>query len=133
VTTQTIMGANAHSDVTTVAGCDINDRRAGYSSQGPGMPGMASAKPDITAYTHFLGSRYAGAARPDSGTSAACPVAAGCVAALRTVLPPARLAPRDLAREMRADAKRRAGTGWNRNTGHGIIRPADTARRLGLI
>ena len=94
---------------------------------------MASAKPDITAYTHFLGSRYAGGSVPDNGTSTACPVAAGCVAALRSALPHASLSPRDLAREMRADAKRRAGTGWNRNTGHGIVRPTATARRLGLI
>jgi hypothetical protein len=43
-------------------------------------------KPDITGYTHFLGSEAFGAGSPDAGTSAACPVAAGCAAALRTKL-----------------------------------------------
>jgi hypothetical protein len=69
-------GSGSHPDVTTVAGCDVKGRRVGYSSQRPGIPGMASAKPDIAGYTLFLGSRYAGAATPDDGTSAACPVVA---------------------------------------------------------
>src|SRR5206468_6728444 len=33
-TTETIMGANAHAKVLTVAGCDVKDARVGYSSQG---------------------------------------------------------------------------------------------------
>jgi Subtilase family len=85
-TQQAIMGASAHQDVLTLAGCDTNDRRVGYSSQGPSIAGMFQQKPDITAYTHFLGSEAFGAGAPDTGTSAACPVAAGCVAALRTKL-----------------------------------------------
>jgi hypothetical protein len=51
-----IMGANAHADVLTVAGCDNHDQIVGYSSQGPSIAGMPPQKPDITGYTHFLGS-----------------------------------------------------------------------------
>jgi subtilisin family serine protease len=129
--TETIMGANAHPDVITVAGCSVARRRVGYSSQGPGIAGMAHAKPDLTAYTHFLGSEAFGTGTEDSGTSAACPVAAGAVAAIRTRVAPGALAPRDLSRELRADARRPSGRlGWNRNYGYGIIDPLATARRL---
>lgn len=37
----TIMGANTYQEVLTLAGCDTNDQRVGYSSQGPSIPGMA--------------------------------------------------------------------------------------------
>lgn len=134
VVKDTIMGANAHPDVITIAGATINDQRVGYSSQGPGIAGMAHAKPDLTSYTHFLGSEAFGAGTEDSGTSAACPVAAGAVAALRTKLPASTLSPKDLARELRIDAVKKGGGagGWNRDYGYGIIRPALTATRLGL-
>jgi hypothetical protein len=55
-TAQAIMGANAHPDVLTLGGCDTTDQIVGYSSQGPSIPNMSPQKPDVTAYTHFLGS-----------------------------------------------------------------------------
>jgi hypothetical protein len=131
VTKHTIMGANAHPDVLTVAGATVKKQRVGYSSQGPSIPGMKHSKPDITAYTHFDGSQAFGKGEPDSGTSAACPVAAGCVAAIRTRLGPTKLAPQDLARELKSDAKQPRGpAGWNKNYGYGIISPVETAMRL---
>jgi hypothetical protein len=87
-TNPSIIGANAHQDVLTIAGCDVHDQRVGYSSQGPAIAGMGPNKPDLTAYTHFLGSEAFGAGTADSGTSTACPVAAGCVAALRSLIAP---------------------------------------------
>src|SRR5439155_4002446 len=66
--TETIMGANAHTDVLTVAGCDTTGARVGYSSQGPSIAGMYQEKPDVTSYTHFLGSQASGVGSPDSGT-----------------------------------------------------------------
>ena len=129
-TKRTIMGANASSAVTTVAGVDTRDKRVGYSSMGPGIPGMSPTKPNFACYTHFIGSRPN---VPDTGTSTATPVMAGCIAALRTRLPPDRLSPADLARELRADAIQPEGPkGWNPAIGYGIIRPAATAARLGL-
>lgn len=130
--TGTINGANAYTEVLTVAACDVNGLRTCYSSQGPSMTGMPQEKPDLTAYAHFLGSEVAGRRRPDAGTSAACPVAAGCVAALRTRQPPASRPPAALFAALRASA-RSAGAGWNGDTGHGIINPVAAGRSLGLI
>lgn len=128
-TTGVIMGANASRDVLTVAGCDTSDAWVGYSSQGPSIAGMFQQKPDVTAYTHFLGSNVFGVGAPDSGTSAACPVAAGCVAALRTSISPTNMPPSDLFAQITATARPGAGStpGWNRDYGFGIIDPEAAA------
>lgn len=132
-TTQTICGANASPDVLTLAGCDTNDVRVGYSSRGPSIAGMFQNKPDITAYTHFLGSKAFGPTEPDSGTSAACPVAAGCVAAIRTKISPAAVPPAGLFAQLQATARPAAGqVGWNRDYGHGIIDADSAAQSLGV-
>ncbi len=128
-----IMGANAHSDVLTVAGCDTHDLIVGYSSQGPSIAGMPQQKPDITGYTHFLGSEAFGAGSPDTGTSAACPVTAGCVAALRTkilfsVTPPTSLFPQIHTTARMVPPQ----TAWQVDFGHGIIDPDAAARSLGF-
>jgi subtilisin family serine protease len=127
-----IMGANAYDEVLTLAGCDIYDVRVGYSSQGPSIGNMPHSKPDLTAYTHFLGSRNRRAFLPDSGTSAACAVAAGCIAALRTKLPPSTPSA-TLFQALKSTAHQVGGLGWNPDYGHGIIRPLDAARSLGLV
>jgi len=79
VSTNAIYGANGHPSVLSVAGVDINSERVGYSAIGPGR--LADRKPDIAGYTHFKGSEVFD---NDGGTSAACPVVAGAVAAVRT-------------------------------------------------
>jgi hypothetical protein len=133
-TAQAIMGSSAHPDVLTLAGCDTNDQRVGYSSQGPSIAGMSQQKPDVTAYAHFRGSEAFGPGSPDSGTSTACPVAAGCVAALRTSAKakPATIPPAQLFNALRQTARRPAGTGWNSDMGFGIIDPMAAAANLGL-
>ncbi|MEM7703476.1 MAG: S8/S53 family peptidase [Pseudomonadota bacterium] len=119
-TTDTITGANAHPDVLTLAGVDVNGGRIGYSSEGPPVAGMgAPNKPDIAAATHFNGS---GVSSVDSGTSASCPVASGCVAALRTALPQNTLNPATLFDALRQNTpEARAGQSWNGETGFGIL------------
>jgi len=82
VTSMTIYGANSHPQVLTVGGVDISKERVGYSAIGPGR--LARLKPDISGYTHFQGS---GVYSADGGTSAATPVVAGVVAAIRSKLP----------------------------------------------
>lgn len=136
-TTGAIMGASAMRDVLTIAGCDTQDLRVGYSSQGPSIAGMYARKPDVTGYTHFLGSEAFGAGSPDSGTSAACPVAAGCVAALRTsakIEPRAALPTARLFEALRDSARPRPGpgAGWNADYGFGILDPEAAAAALGL-
>jgi subtilisin family serine protease len=128
-----IMGANAYSEVLTVAGCDIHDVLAGYSSQGPSIPNMPQHKPDLTAYTHFLGSKTERIFVPDTGTSAACAVAAGCIAALRTKLSPTATPPAALLQALRATARHVAGPGWHPDYGYGIIDPVAAGKSLGLI
>lgn len=127
-----IMGANAHPDVITVTGATLRGRRSECASEGPGIPGMVYAKPDLAGYTDFLGSEAGGPGEIDAGTAAACPVAAGCVAALRTRLPHQLLPPRDLTVALRTDALRRGPSSWHPGLGYGVIAPLRTAIRLGL-
>ena len=130
-----IMGANAYDEVLTLAGCDIHDQRAGYSSKGPSIPKMPEHKPDLTAYTHFLGSKVNRNFVPDSGTSAACAVAAGCIAALRTAASKDSIPPAALFQALKDTAAKPAGIGadWDPGYGYGIIRPVTAARSLALF
>jgi len=133
VTTATITGANASNAVLTVAGCDLSGGRVGYSSRGPGIAGMAESKPDLAGYTHYMGSQALGAGVPDKGTSAAGPLVAGCIAALRTKLDPAVVPPSRLNEQLRQSARKPAGAAWNADLGHGIIDPVTAGVALGLL
>lgn len=134
-----IMGANAYAEVLTVAACLVTNKdRLGYSSQGPSISGMpASQKPDLTAYAHFLGSEAFGPSSPDSGTSTACPLVAGCIAAIRTAAAaaPSSLPPASLISQLIVTAKQLSGTptGWNADYGYGVIDYISAARTLGII
>jgi hypothetical protein len=115
-----ITGANSHGDVLSVAGVDTGGTVVGYSSNGPGA--LVAEKPDLAAYTHFLGSQVFGAGIPDSGTSAACPVLAGVVAALRSGYPydpaNANRAPANVRQCLRNAA---GGATWQADVGYGIV------------
>ncbi len=82
ITVNAIYGANSHPQVLSVAGVDTTKVRAGYSTVGPGR--LTQNKPDLAGYTHFKGS---GVYPADGGTSAATPVVAGVVAAVRSKRP----------------------------------------------
>ncbi|GAA3155275.1 hypothetical protein GCM10010466_52780 [Planomonospora alba] len=114
-----IVGANSHSRVLSVGGVDTGGERVGYSSQGPGR--LDERKPDLCAYTHFSGSRAFGDDQPDSGTSAACPVAAGLVAAVRTRWPASRLSPAQLRTLLRRTAADRSTVGFDHDYGYGVV------------
>ena len=114
-----ICGANSHPRVICVAGVDTTKARVGYSSQGPGR--LTFRKPDIAAYTHFVGS---GVFPEDSGTSAACPVAAGVVAAVRSKHPSTSLSPAQLRSLLFKTAEDRGPIGFDDDYGWGIINPA---------
>jgi hypothetical protein len=128
-----IMGANTYEEVLTVGGCDTDDQMVGYSSRGPSIAGMYQHKPDLVAYTHFLGSKTVGMCVPDTGVSAACPVAAGCVAALRTKVKPNAVKPAALFKKLRDTARKPGGPGWTPDFGHGIIDPVAAGRALNAI
>lgn len=127
-----IMAMNASPYVLTVAGCDINKNIAGFSSQGPGISGLAAQKPDITAFTHFLGSKVKSGSHPDTGTSTACPLVAGTIAAIRSKASFEKIVPLKLFDEIRESAEGAPTAGWTKDFGHGIIAPAKLADRLGL-
>ena len=113
---QPICGANSHPSVLSIAGIDTKKRRVGYSSQGPGR--LAAAKPDVSTYTHFTGS---GVFPQDSGTSAACPVAAGVVAAIRTHHSASQLSPAELRTLIAKTATDLGGTGFDDDFGWGAL------------
>ncbi|MEW9550321.1 S8 family serine peptidase [Nonomuraea sp. NPDC050783] len=117
-----IVGANSHPKALSIGGVDVNGERVGYSSQGPGR--LTARKPDVCAYTHFAGSRAFGEHEPDSGTSAAAPVAAGLVAAVRTRWPAARLSPAQLRALLRRTAEDRSEVGFDYDYGYGTVDPA---------
>ncbi|GAA2646503.1 MULTISPECIES: S8 family peptidase [Nonomuraea] len=123
-----IGGANSHPRVLSIGGVDTEGERVGYSSQGPGR--LAARKPDLCAYTHFSGSKAFGDGEPDSGTSAACPVAAGLVAAIRTQWPAARLSPGQLRSLLRRTADDRSDVGYDFDYGYGVVDPAGVLAAL---
>ncbi|MEU4462706.1 S8 family serine peptidase [Streptomyces sp. NPDC024017] len=114
-----IVGANSHPRALSIGGVDTRGNRVGYSSQGPGR--LDSNKPDICAYTHFEGSHAFGAGEPDSGTSAACPVAAGVVAAVRTQWSANVIKPAELRTLLQRTADDRGAAGFDHDYGFGII------------
>jgi len=118
VTSRTLYGANSHPSVLTIAGVSLNKVRVGYSSQGPGR--LAAEKPDLCGYTHFAGS---GVYAADGGTSAACPVVAGVVAALRTAYPSAQLSPAQLRQLLRRTADDLGSLGFDYAHGFGLVSP----------
>jgi subtilisin family serine protease len=111
-----IFGANSSPAVTCVAGVDINQERLGYSTVGPGH--LEDQKPDIASFTHFAGS---GVFTADGGTSAATPVAAGVVAAIRRLHPASVLPPAQLRDLLRNTAEPQGDGGFNYEYGHGVI------------
>lgn len=113
-----ICGANSHPAVLSVAGIDLNGKRVGYSSQGPGR--LTAKKPDIATFTHFTGSDVF-APGPDSGTSAACPVAAGVVAAIRSRYPAAKLSPLQLRSLIQKTALDAGNSGFDNDYGFGAL------------
>jgi hypothetical protein len=123
--------------VLTVAGCDIDGARVGYSSRGPAIHGMPQPqKPDVAAYTHFLGSTVWARFLPDAGTSVSAPLTSGCIAALRTKVDPT--APGKPPADMRAAFRNTAGqpsgpVGWNADYGFGIINPVAVGQHFGVI
>jgi len=120
-----IHGANSHPEAITVGAVTINGDVLGYSSEGPG--GLASQKPDVAGFSHFVGS---GVFPVDSGTSAACPVVAGVVAAFRSKPSIKPLAPAQLKAVLMKSARDVGAPGWDPQTGWGVV---DAGAALALL
>lgn len=121
-----IHASNSLTEVIAVAAVNSRHDRIGYSSQGPG--GFERRKPDMAAYSHFFGNF--GPGRPaggdesdfDSGTSAACPVAAGVGALLLSAF--SGLTPAQLKVALIRGAINIGPAGWDPDTGFGVINAA---------
>jgi len=129
VTNNTIYGANGHPSVLTIGGVDITKTRVGYSAQGPGR--LSRNKPDLCGYTHFKGS---GVYSADGGTSAATPVVAGVVAAVRCKRPYEAgnpdASPATMRALMRSTAEDRGTAGFDFDYGFGVVGGCALYRRF---
>lgn len=129
---RSILGVNSLHGVLTVGAVRTDGIWAGFSSEGPGQfppgPGQRQQKPDLAAPSHFAvpGTAH----RRAGGTSAACAIAAGVVAALRTPGRGTAMPPKGLFDLLRRAARQTDGQGWNGRTGHGVI---DGAAALALL
>jgi subtilisin family serine protease len=116
-----IFGPHSLSEVLTVGAVRTDAMWLAYSSQGPGQHASELKKPDICAPSQFCENDDAFAT--NTGTSAACALAAGVIAVLRgnmtwssTVLPP------DHLKQLLIDTARKTqGPNWNNRLGHGIL------------
>jgi subtilisin family serine protease len=121
-----IIGANSHPDVLTVGAVRADGIWLGYSSQGPGA--LCKEKPDICAASQFR--EDDDATTTNTGTSAACAIAAGIVATLRSQFRSKALAPATLKRILIDTATARpAGASCDNQIGNGIINAAAACSR----
>jgi hypothetical protein len=118
---QSVLGANSHPRVISVGAVRTDAMWLGYSSQGPGQPNLARLKPDFCAPSNFaeIGDAYTS----NTGTSAACGVTAGVVAALRSRpgWEPGTVSPNELRRTLARTTRKTEGPLWNERLGHGIL------------
>ena len=120
-----IWGANSLEPVLTVGAVRADDMWLGYSSQGPGQPRLAlgAEKPDLCAASQFREDDDAFSI--NSGTSAACGLAGGVVAALRSRWDTGSVPPRRLKQILNQTARRPVGVPWGRSLrerlGHGVL------------
>ncbi|WP_164471682.1 S8 family serine peptidase [Halosimplex salinum] len=113
-----IWGVNGHERVITVGAASLEEKRLGYSSQGPSALNEDGIKPDFCSISHFEGYNDI-----DSGTSAATPIAAGVVALLKQVKPD--LTAAEAKRALQSTAKDVSEPGPDYDTGAGIVQAAD--------
>jgi hypothetical protein len=98
-----IWGANAHPQVLTVGAVRADTMWTGYSSQGPGPASLQRDKPDLCAPSQF--SENDDARRGNTGTSTACALAAGAIAAMRSRWDTGTVPPADLRNLLRSTAR----------------------------
>jgi subtilisin family serine protease len=136
---QSILGANSHPDVLTVAAVRTDALWLGYSSQGPGLlepqGSPVPTKPDLSAASQFceMDDEHA----TNTGTSAACALTAGVVAALRskwdcTMVPPEKL--KDILKETATRIEEyEHDWQWRSRVGSGILNAERAYQKLASL
>jgi hypothetical protein len=131
---RSLWGANALHPVMTVGAVRNNARWVGMSSQGPGPAALSSdgtqtnTKPDFCAPSWFRSETDARLL--STGTSAACGVAAGAVAALRQHWDSLAVPPATMKTVLRETARKHWRPDWNGRTGEGVIDLDAAVQRL---
>jgi subtilisin family serine protease len=121
---RSIYGVAALKDVLTVAAVRGDETWLGYSSQGPADPIFGSIKPDLCAPSQFAA--VGDWNRSFTGTSSACALTAGAVAARRSLVPPTTQLPQALRVHAVATARRVVNqVGPDERRGAGMINVAD--------
>jgi hypothetical protein len=116
---RSVHGANAHPRVLTVGAITTHSIAVGSSSQGEGPVALAGKKPDLVAPSMF--SEDSDRHTRNGGTSAACAVAAGVLAALRQRWGPKDVPPDVMKQCLRETAWRPSPPAWDRRLGCGVI------------
>lgn len=116
---RSIWGANALDAVICAAAVRADDIWVGASSQGPGPAALGTEKPDLCAPSWFRETRDP--ALLHTGTSSACGIVAGAVAAIRSDWPTAVVSPADLRKHLRTSARPLKQSRWNGRTGTGVL------------
>lgn len=111
-----IWGANSLEQVLTVGAVRADSMWLGYSAQGPGQLQLGVNKPDLCATSQFC--EDGDAFTINTGTSAACGLAGGVVAALRSHWSSTRVSPQQLRHILNQSARKPPGLGWNNSLGH---------------
>jgi hypothetical protein len=112
-----IHGANGHKRTLTVGAVRTDGIWIGSSSQGPGL--LERDKPDLCAPSEFseINDRH----ETNGGTSAACAMAAGVLAALRERKGSTQMSPEAMRQVLRTTARRIGPPAWDERFGYGII------------
>jgi subtilisin family serine protease len=111
-----IWGANSLDAVLTVGAVRSDSMWLGYSSQGPGQRLLGSNKPDLCATSQF--GEDDDAFSINTGTSAACGMTSGIVAALRSRWNSTTVSPYQLKTILNQTARKPPGLQWGNNLGN---------------
>ena len=114
-----IWGANSLGSVLTVGAVRADGTWLGYSSQGPGQPSLGAEKPDLCAASQFREDDDAFSI--NSGTSAACGLTGGIVAALRSRWDATAVSPDQLKCILNQTARKPPQLQWDSRLGNGIL------------
>ena len=130
---QSVFGANCHPKVLSVGAVRADTMWLGYSSQGPGQPNfwpLGHDKPDLCAASQFCDTDCA--YTTNGGSSAACALASGVIAALRTrpKWNPDVVSPEEMREILNKFARKTDGPSWNNRTGNGILNAAKALSEL---
>jgi subtilisin family serine protease len=110
-----IWGANSLDAVLTVGAVRADTMWLGFSSQGPGQPKLGSKKPDLCAASQFR--EDDDAFNINTGTSAACSLTGGIVAALRSRWDSTAVSPDQLKAVLNQTARKPSGLQWGNSLG----------------